>query len=271
LDFKSNSCSEEEFTKMKTRNGLKLGIAVFAVLALGIVQPASASVVGHIDFVDCASGGVTVAGATIDFFLPVAAGLVGNNGCILAGGGSTITFAGGSVAPGATGTVNDLGFAPPGSGNAGFITFPGVMFNLITVGPGITSGQACSTTLNPANPSCSVTTSSPFVLTPSAGVGTIVSFSVSGSASETGTPNNSTFAGAFSTQITKITLLNGTVVFNPTPAQIQADVLAGGSISSTFSFGGDAFAGAVPEPVSMALIGGGLIAFAFLKRWKARA
>jgi hypothetical protein len=251
---------------MKTRDVVKLGTAVLAVLALGIfVQPASATVVGHIDFANCGSGGVAVAGGTIDFFLPLAVGLAGNNGCILAGGGSTVTFAGGSIAPGATGTVNDLGFAPPGSGNAGFITFTGIAFDLLSIGPGPTN-LTCATTNDTNAASCAVAAGSPFKLSPTS-TGTDISLSVRGLVTDSSGTFN--WQGAFTTQITSILLASGGTEPG-TAANIQSFVNGGGRISSTFSFAGDV-GGAVPEPVSMALIGGGLIAFAFLKRRKARA
>src|SRR3954468_9836242 len=115
---------------MSVHQRLKFGILSLAGVAL-CAPSASASVIGHLSFANCAGGGVLVNFATIDFYNPVG----GFNGCIQAGGGTTITFSGapGSIVPGENGTVNDLGFPPPGSGNLGFISFPGVMFNLQSI------------------------------------------------------------------------------------------------------------------------------------------
>jgi hypothetical protein len=241
---------------MKIRDALKLGISVSAALALGIlVQPASASVVGHLTFANCAGQGVTVTLSLIDF-LPAG----GGTGCIDAGAGTTITFTGapGAIAPADVGTINDLGTA-----NAGFITFPGVMFNLSQIGPGSTN-FVCNNTDDPTAAACSVGAGSPFVLTPEAQVAGVsvtgISLNVSGLASDS-TSGNSPWAGIFTTQLSGFT-----------PFAVQQAILApGGSITATFSFDGQASAGtSTPEPVSMALIGGGLIALASLRRRKSR-
>jgi hypothetical protein len=80
------------------------------------------------------------------------------------------------------------------------------------------------------------------------------------------TADVSTYAGAFTTQIA-----------GRTPAQIQANILAGGSERSTYSAEFLVTAptprgGEVPEPGTLSLlaVGGGLIAFAVRRRAAAR-
>ena len=243
------------------RYSLRLTILALAVLTVAALVPtASASVIGHLDFANCAAGGVVVNFATIDFYLPV----LGGNGCIQAGGGTNITFAGapGSITVGEAGTVNDLGFPPPGSGNVGFITFAGVMFNLRTIGPGV-NNTSCVNTNNPNDPACSVFVGSPFILAPTSS-GTSITLSVSGLATDA-TSSNSPWMGAFTTQIagqTPLAIRN--LICGPGAG---CTGVGGGSVNSTFSFDGIA---PIPEPVSMTLLGGALVALAGLKRRQSR-
>jgi hypothetical protein len=217
------------------------------VLVLTAFAPvASAGVVGELSFANCGGQGVNVTLTTVDW-LPVGTG----TGCIDAGSSTTIKFVGGSglIAPGEAGTVNDLSV---GVGNSKFIQFAGVYFDAPIIGPGV-SNTTCAATYNPGLPACSVVTGAPFVLTATTS-GTIISMSVSGLAYDStgiGTP----WSGVFSTQIQ-----------GQTPAQIATTELGGGTINATYSFDGQS---GVPEPVSMALIGGGLLALAGLKRWMA--
>jgi hypothetical protein len=75
------------------------------------------------------------------------------------------------------------------------------------------------------------------------------------------TSSNSVWSGIFSTQVA-----------SETPAQIQAAIIGGGSVTSTYAFSGVSAAGSViPEPVTSLLIGGGLIALAGLKLRKSRS
>lgn len=233
----------------KRRYALKMGFLSLAVLALATFAPsASASVIGELSFTNCDGGGVTVTVTAVDW-LPVG----GGTGCIQTGSKTSITFVGapGSIAVGATGAINDLGI---GTGNTGFITFPGVTFDAGLIGPGV-ANHTCANTFNPNDPACSISSASPFVLAPGTN-GTSITLSVSGltnDASSSHTP----WSGAFTTQIAGVT-----------PLQIQNTISTAGSFTATYSF--DGLAG-VPEPVSMTLIGGGLIALAGLKRWKSRS
>lgn len=246
---------------MMRRNSFRHVISALVVLAgVALVPTASAAVIGHLDFANCGGGGVVVNFATIDFYLPV----LGGNGCILAGGGTTITFAGppGSISVGEAGTVNDLGFPPPGSGNLGFISFAGVAFNLLNIGPGV-NNTSCSNTNNPNDPACSVFLGSPFILAPTSS-GTSITLAVSGLATDA-TSSNSPWMGAFTTQIagqTPLAIRN--LICGPGAG---CTGVGGGSVNSTVSFDGVA---PIPEPISMALLGGGLIALAGLKRRQPR-
>lgn len=235
---------------LKVRNVVKLVVLALAVAAWTFSVPsASAGVVGHLSFANCDGQGVIVTLTTVDW-LPAG----GGTGCIAAGIGTTVTFAGGSIAPGDHGTVNDLGI---GTGNIGFLAFElgGVTFDLASVGPGV-ANTACPNDFVASDPACSVYAGSPFVLT-TGSTGTSVTFAVRGLANDALT-HNSPWSGAFTTQIS-----------NTTPFAIQQAILAdGGSFLATYSFDGNVGA---PEPVSLALIGGGLVALAGLKRRKSRS
>ena len=226
--------------------------AALLISAFASVPQASASVIGNLNFANCGGQGVIVNATTIDW-LPGPA-----SGCINAGAGTTIAFSGGSIALGETGTINDLNSATPGVGNTGFISFTGVSFNLALTspGPGV-SNTVCSTTST--GPACSVAAGSPFILTPTT-TGTSIVLDVNGLAKDA-TSSNSVWSGIFSTQVA-----------SETPAQIQAAIIGGGSVTSTYAFSGVSAAGSViPEPVTSLLIGGGLIALAGLKLRKSRS
>jgi hypothetical protein len=229
---------------MNKRNLLKRGILAMAVMAMAISLPsASASVMGHLVVGICAGGGVNVSLGIIDWSpgSPTA--------CLQVGSGTNITSVGSGSLSGASpaGTINDL---PPASGIFGFMTFGSLMFDLAPVnGFGTGVGIACTSGMGIGS-SCSVP-GSPFVLT-NLGTATAVSLPAHGTISDTVGPVSS-WEGAFTTQINGIT-----------PIAIQDNILAGGTISSSFS---GEFDVTVPEPVSMGLVGASLIALAvFTKR-----
>ncbi len=95
---------------------------------------------------------------------------------------------------------------------------------------------------------------SPFILTTTT-TGTSVTLQAHGTIVDPLDGSLSAWNGAFTTQI------NG-----QTPLQIRNTTVGGGSISSTFS--GEFDLNPVPEPVTMALFGGGLIALAAFKKRK---
>jgi hypothetical protein len=158
------------------------------------------------------------------------------------------------------GLINDLPATntPPDGGIFGFMRFSpsaglNMYFDLTGVGgfgPG--SGVSCSLGNPGVNNSCSIPGSA-FLLTQT-DTGTSVTLLAHGTILDSGDGTTGPWSGAFTTQI------NG-----QSPLAIYDTISTGGSISSTFS--GEFDAG-VPEPVSMVLIGGGLLALAVIKRRK---
>jgi len=237
---------------MKT--ALRISAITCGLAFLFSVTNASAAVIGHLDIANCAGGGVTVQGLLIDFTLPVNTVGSPGTGCIQTGVNTNVSYSAGTLTPGTTGTILDL--VAGGGTVVDFMTFvghPDLHFDLTSIGPG--TGNANCAAATAIGASCSPTTTSPFVFTTTAS-GTAVSLAAFGIARDTTLPTTP-FAGAFTTQIT-----------NQTPLQLQTTALAGGAISSTNS--GDfalTFTG-VPEPstISMAALGGLLVAFAARKR-----
>jgi len=259
---------------MNARNSLRFGLLSLAVLVLTTFAPsASAGVVGTLVVASCSSQDVFVTSLTIDW------ALTGSNGPLCIGGGTHINSVGDGnliVNPGdpaftGTATINDLGPAYPAPGDAGFMTITGgglltgLYFNLAQfggLGPGTTTD--CSTNPLPGS-SCSIMLSpgvySPFLLTSTASDGghtlddvngASVTLLANGTIYDSGDLTTTKWSGSFTTQI------------GQTPAAIESTILEGGQIMSSFSGQFDA----APEPVSMALIGGGLLALAALKRRK---
>jgi hypothetical protein len=240
---------------VKQRTVLKSAVLGVAMLAFATLPPsASASVVGHLVVGTCAAGDVVVTATTINW-QPDISGYVS---CLQVGGGTSVTSVGdGTLAapPAYTGaaTINDLTI-PTSGGEAGFMSFIGggvdMLFDLTGLGPGSTS--LCSSTMINGD-SCSAFAGSPFLLTKNNG-GTSVSLSANGTIADTG-GSLSFWSGAFTTQID-----------GSSPLQIETIInTRGGSIQSSFS---GEFNVGVPEPVSMALLGGGLLALAVIKRRK---
>jgi hypothetical protein len=236
------------------------------------VPSASASVIGHLSVGICGpsggeSGGVTVSSSAINWSPG------SPSACLQVGGATNITSGAGPLTGlfSGTGTINDLTL-PFGSDPliAGFMTFTGggltapLKFDLAP-SDGFGPGSFTSCAIDPGvNNSCSIPlglgVASPFILTETISntgvLGTFVGLNAHGTIVDPVDGILSYWSGAFTTQI------NG-----QTPSQIQAIILTpGGSIHDTFSGGFDV--SPVPEPVSMALIGGGLLALAAIKRRK---
>jgi hypothetical protein len=229
-----------------------------AVLALATLPPsASASVIGHLVVGICGGGGVTVDATTIDWAPGSPAA------CLQLGLGTNITSVGDGTLTGtsAPGTINDLNLALPGAATAGFMSFitgANLLFDLAPVG-GFGPGSLVACAVDPGlNNSCSVP-GSPFILTQTVSnsgvVGTSVTLDAHGTILDIGDGSTSFWSGSFTTQINTMA-----------PAAIQTQIVGGGAIVSSFS--GEFDVTNVPEPVSMSLIGGGLIALAAIRRRK---
>jgi hypothetical protein len=248
---------------VKSGYALKAGFFSVALASAVMVPSASAAVIGSLSFTNCDGGAVSVSLNTIVFTPTVTP----TSGCIVIGATTSITFAGGSIqdppAPATPilGTINDLNLLTPGVGTTPFITFPGFSINLTALGPG-SPNTSCPASFAATGPACSVNSTSPFTLIPE-NTFTLISLPFSGLAFDSAPGPGDPFSGGFTTQLS---VIPGTTT-PATPAAIQAAILAGNTITNTFSFGGNALApAAVPEPVTMVLIGGGLMAFAGLKR-----
>jgi hypothetical protein len=244
---------------MNRRNLLGFGLFSLAVLVLTAFAPvASAGVVGTLVVSTCPGGDVTVKATSIVWTPPAGTG----EGCLQLAGGTNITsFGDGSlIGTSGYGTINNL----PG-GEAGFMSFTtggeNLLFNLaISTGFSPPNATSCATNPLPGH-SCSIP-GSPFILTSTATDGGQLITDVNGStvtllANGTITDTDgkiSTWTGSFTTQLPS----------PDTPAYIQTLEQGGGFIMSSFS-GQFTLA---PEPVSMSLIGGGLLALAALKRRK---
>jgi PEP-CTERM motif len=233
------------------------GVVGWAVLAWATLAPsASASIIGHLVVGNCAAGQVFVSATIIDW-QPNVSGFIS---CLQVGGGTDVTSVGDGhlVSPPAfdgKATINDL-TVPSSGGEIGFMSFVNgtspvnFHFDLTGLGPG--SLVACTSSMVNGD-SCSVP-GSPFLLTKNNG-GTSVSLSANGTILDTVGPI-SYWSGAFTTQI------NG-----QTPLDIQNIIATpGGTVASSFS--GEFDISPAPEPITMVLIGGGLIALAAVKRRK---
>ena len=240
-----------------------LGLSL-AVLAWATFSPsASAGVAGTLN--TGSSGTVTVTATSITWNTDPGSISSGTwNGEVA--NGTHLTFQGCTGGLGSPGClVNGGGIAinqlhPLASGDAlpidGFLTFAGVPalnFTLTGISPG-SANTDCSGLL--VGQSCSVIAGSPMILTFEGAGRTQVAMSMLGTATD-GSGLTSNWTGGFTATIP-----------NMSPADIAALFLVNPNEALSASNSGSFFVSTVPEPVSMALIGGGLLALAVIRRRK---
>jgi len=221
-----------------------------SIAVLGCSSTAMATAIGPLNVANCAGGGVTV-NATSITWSPT--GTVAGTGCIDTGIGTNVTYSGGTLGAGVAGNIKNL--TAGGGITDQFMTFTGSTLDFVLTGLGPGSANLnCSGLAIGA--SCSVFAGSPFLLTNLGGGNTAVGLSANGTVTDGGV--TSFWKGAFTTQL------------NLDASTIQADILAGQSISSTHS--GQFIVSTVPEPttLSMLLLGGVALIGSKLRRRKSR-
>jgi hypothetical protein len=222
-----------------------------AVLSVALAAPAQAAPIGTFTITDIGSS-VTVGLTFIDWDSDGPP-----DGAFEIGGGTDLTYTGGSLSAGETGVVLDL-FAPVAFPVNDFFTFdqdPALSFDLGGIGPG--SGITDCSTANSNGESCSPFVGSPFVLTYLNGQ-TIVSLAGFGTATDG--DGVSTWLGAWSTQLSDFSPEEIQDFFGCTPGQdITGCTNFQGSILSTYSGEFTAELVPVPEPTMLALLGMGLL------------
>ncbi len=226
-------------------------VALYAALLVAVCcalgNPASANVSGPLNITNAPGGGITISATAITWLPP---GTQAGTGAIDTGAGTNLIYSGGTLGPGVLGNIKNLTMGPLPVDQ--FITFPApspvLDFVLTGLGPGAPSTNCAGLSIGG---SCSVAAGSPFILT-DLPTGTALSLSAFGTITDGGVTGS--WSGAFSTQL------------NLTPAQIQATILAGQVIESTYSGQFNVTSPSVPEPGTLLLLGFGIVGVTILRR-----
>src|SRR5215469_8489624 len=196
-----------------------VGLACF-----GITGTASAAAMGVAQLGQCAPSpgglsGVIISGTSI-VWEPATLG--GTAGCFVIGSPTDITSTQPTMTSGDTGNV--LNLVAGGGAVPAFLTFNGTNLNFVLTGFGATttSSTACDTTVGD---SCILAAGSPFSLKNTSG-GVELDFTTLGTITDGGVTSH--WTGLFATQFSEVGV-------RETTADIQAAILGGSSVSSTYS------------------------------------
>jgi len=231
------------------KNG-KTKLWILAGIALcGFAGNAMATPMGTLNIANCSGGGVDVTATTITWLPSAGSGV----GCIDTGLGTNLSYTGGGhLGAGVAGTIQNLTLG--GGAVDMFMTFTSTPLDFVLNGLGPGSSTICSGAIG-LNQTCSAVAGSPFVLT-NLGANTGVSLTAFGVAND-GSVGNSTWTGAFTTQISGVTL-----------TQVLATLSAGGTIESTHSASFTVTSATVPEPATLSMMGLGLLGLGVIGRRK---